>query len=133
MSFAKKLLFILLCLLPMASWAQLMSCRGFLMDGYDFWLYLPDDYDASTKKPVILFLHGRSLSGEDLDMVRQYGCINALQRGRDIDAIVIAPQAQTAWDPSKVTQKNAPPALSKDNDKPAGEAPESGRSPFRGP
>ena len=104
MSFAKKLLFILLCLLPMVSWAQLMSCRGFLKDGYDFWLYLPDDYEASTKKPVILFLHGRSLSGEDLDMVRQYGCINALQRGRDIDAIVIAPQAQTAWDPGKLME-----------------------------
>ena len=37
-------------------------------------------------------------------MVRQYGCINALQRGRDIDAIVIAPQAQTAWDPSKLME-----------------------------
>ena len=104
MSFAKKLLFILLCLMPMVSWAQLMSCRGFLKDGYDFWLYLPDDYEASTKKPVILFLHGRSLSGEDLDMVRQYGCINALQRGREIDAIVIAPQAQTAWDPGKLME-----------------------------
>ena len=102
MNFAKKLLFILLCLMPMFSRAQLMSCRGFLEDGYDFWLYLPEDYEASVKKPVVLFLHGRSLSGEDLDMVRQYGCINALQRGRDIDAIVIAPQAQTAWDPSKL-------------------------------
>ena len=102
MNFAKRLLFILLCLMPMLSWAQLMSCRGFLEDGYDFWLYLPEDYEASTKKPVVLFLHGRSLSGEDLDMVRQYGCINALQRGRDIDAIVVAPQAQTAWDPSKL-------------------------------
>ena len=93
---------LLLCLMSLLCKAQLMSCRGFFKEGYDFWLYLPDDYEASAKKPVVLFLHGRSLSGEDLDMVRQYGCINALQRGRDIDAIVIAPQAQTAWNPSKL-------------------------------
>ena len=102
MNFYRKLLFILLCLTPMVLRAQLMSCRGFLEDGYDFWLYLPEDYEASTKKPVVLFLHGRSLSGGDLDMVRKYGCINALQRGCDIDAIVVAPQSKTAWNVQKL-------------------------------
>lgn len=99
----KKLLLILLCLLPLASLAQLMACRGFIKDGYDFWLYLPDDYEtARVKKPVVLFLHGKSLCGEDLEMVRRYGCINALMRGREIDAVVIAPQAQGAWNPQKL-------------------------------
>ena len=99
----KKLLFIFLCMLPLLASAQLLKCRGFIKDGYDFWLYVPDDYDAATtKKPVVMFLHGRSLCGTDLEQVRRYGCIDAVSRGRSIDAVVIAPQAQGAWDPKKV-------------------------------
>lgn len=99
----KKLIIILLCLIPLLSKAQLVACRDVIQDGYDFWLYLPDDYaTAPKKKPVILFLHGRSLCGEDLSLVRQYGCINALLRGRSIDAVVIAPQSKTAWNSAKL-------------------------------
>lgn len=99
----KKLLFIFLCMLPLLASAQLLKCRGFIKDGYDFWLYVPDDYDAATtKKPVVMFLHGRSLCGTDLEQVRRYGCIDAVSRGRSIDAVVIAPQAQGAWNPKKV-------------------------------
>lgn len=101
----KKLIIILLCLIPLFSKAQLVACRNVIPDNYDFWLYLPEDYaTAPVKKPVILFLHGRSLSGDDLEMVRQYGCINALLRGREIDAIVIAPQSKTAWKPDKLME-----------------------------
>ena len=82
--------------------AQLFACKDVVEDGYDFWLYLPDDYNAYNPKPVVMFLHGRSLSGENLALVRHYGCINALERGLCIDAIVVAPQAQHAWDPAKV-------------------------------
>lgn len=99
----KKLIIILLCLTPLLCRAQLMACRNVVEDGYDFWLYLPDDYlTSNTKKPVVLFLHGRSLSGQDLSLVRNYGCINAISRGLDIDAVVIAPQSASAWKPEKV-------------------------------
>lgn len=102
---AKKILFLMLCLLPLASKAQLVACRNVIEDNYNFWLYLPKDYaTAPEKKPVILFLHGRSLSGDDLSIVRHYGCINALQRGREIDAVVIAPQSKTAWKPGKLME-----------------------------
>lgn len=101
----KKLIIILLCLIPLFSKAQLVACRNVIPDNYDFWLYLPKDYaTAIEKKPVILFLHGRSLSGDDLSLVRHYGCINALLRGREIDAIVIAPQSKTAWKPGKLME-----------------------------
>lgn len=101
----KKLIIILLCLIPLFSKAQLVACRNVIPDNYDFWLYLPKDYaTAIEKKPVILFLHGRSLSGNDLSLVRHYGCINALLRGREIDAIVIAPQSKTAWKPEKLME-----------------------------
>jgi len=105
MKIAKKILFLMLCLLPLVSKAQLVAFRNVIEDNYNFWLYLPEDYATShEKKPVILFLHGRSLSGNDLNMVRKYGCINALQRGREIDAIVIAPQSKTAWKPVKLME-----------------------------
>ena len=101
----KKLILILLCLMPLFCKAQLIACRDVIQENYNFWLYLPEDYATSSeKKPVILFLHGRSLSGNDLSLVRQYGCINALQRGRSIDAIVIAPQSRSAWKPEKLME-----------------------------
>ena len=41
---------------------------------YNFLLHLPDSYDnKSDKLPVIVFLHGRSLSGTNLDRVKRYG------------------------------------------------------------
>lgn len=98
----KRLLVLWLALLPMLATAQLMACRGVVKDSYDFWLYLPDGYGVYNPKPVVMFLHGRSLSGNNLAMVRHYGCINALERGLGIDAIVVAPQTQHAWDPAKV-------------------------------
>lgn len=100
----KKLILALFCFLPLLSVAQLIACRDKVKDGYDFWLYLPDGYADTTvgKKPVVLFLHGRSLSGTDLDKVRQYGPLDALEKGREIDAIVIAPQTNNGWSPQKV-------------------------------
>ena len=99
----KKWIAIALLLFPLAVKAQLMACRNVIPEGYDFWLYLPDDYaTAAEKKPLVLFLHGKSLSGNNLDMVRRYGCIDAIARGREIDAVVVAPQTQDAWNPAKV-------------------------------
>lgn len=99
----KILIFILLFFIPMMVSAQLYACRDSIKDCYDFWLYVPKDYNpAVCEKPVVIFLHGKSLCGNELSKVRQYGCIDALEVGRKIDAFVIAPQAQGAWNPEKV-------------------------------
>jgi acetyl esterase/lipase len=102
----KKLLFLILTMLmlPLTSMAQLMACRDFVEGGYDFWLYLPDNYEEAEELPVVMFLHGKSLSGDSLEMVLRYGCIHALMKGRPINAIVVAPQAQTAWEPKRVME-----------------------------
>lgn len=103
MNMFKKLLIFVLVLMPLISSAQLIACRDSIKDGYDFWLYLPEDYnDTLPGKPVVMFLHGKSLSGRNLAKVRRYGCLDALARGRDIDAIIVAPQAQGVWVPEKV-------------------------------
>ena len=102
----KKLLFLILMLLmlPLTSLAQqLMACRGFIEDCYDFWLYLPENYNEVEELPLVMFLHGKSLSGDSLEMVLRYGSIDALLKGRRIDAIVAAPQTpEEPWDPEKV-------------------------------
>lgn len=98
-----RFILLLLLLMPMMASAQLIACRDSIKDGYDFWIYIPDDYDPELcEKPVVMFLHGKSLSGKNLSKVLQYGCINALEMGRDIDAIVVAPQTSGAWKPKKV-------------------------------
>lgn len=80
--------------------------RGVVADGYNFWVYQPEDAvpDSTVeRKPLIVFLHGASLCGKDMNKVRRYGTIDAIERGRNIDAYVIAPQNPGgAWNPKKV-------------------------------
>lgn len=71
---------------------------------YNFLLHKPENKDNQIK-PVILFLHGRSLSGNNLNKVKQYGIIDdILHRGRSVDAYVIAPQVPSgqSWSPDKL-------------------------------
>ena len=114
--------------------ARLLAIRDSVANGYNFWLYVPKQYKdhradrakmvaASAEKvdslavdttsssnkvpsglPIIVFLHGRSLSGTDLNTVRKYGTIDAISRGRTINAIVIAPQVTKTdwWRPNRV-------------------------------
>ncbi|MBF4470422.1 prolyl oligopeptidase family serine peptidase [Flavobacterium sp. HJJ] len=70
---------------------------------YPFWINLPKQEILDNKAPVILFLHGKSLSGTNLNRVKRYGVIRAIETGKEIPAIVIAPQvAHGAWDPDKL-------------------------------
>ncbi len=99
---------IALAALPLAAQSlrkgNLQAKRGAIPGGYNFWFYSPDSTDVEPK-PVIIFLHGASLCGNDLNRVSRYGTIDAISRGRDIDAYVVAPQNPGgSWNPSKVMQ-----------------------------
>lgn len=78
--------------------------RNVVSNGYNFWVSTPDDYAAKkSEMPVVLFLHGHSLCGTDLSRVRKYGCLDAISMGRDIDALIIAPQNPGGpWNPDKI-------------------------------
>ena len=80
--------------------------RGDVKDAYNFWFYEPSaDSVAATdsvRKPLVVFLHGKSLCGKDLKKVKRYGPINALEMGMHIDAFVLAPQTRGAWSPERV-------------------------------
>ena len=70
---------------------------------YSFLLHTPEG--ASTEKqPVFVFLHGRSLCGHNLDRVKRYGLIYAMNKGTEVPGIVIAPQTQGKWNADKVME-----------------------------
>lgn len=72
---------------------------------YPFWINLPEPEVLNNNPPILVFLHGRSLSGTDLNKVKRYGVLTAILKGRKIPAIVIAPQVvNTAWDAAKVME-----------------------------
>ena len=71
---------------------------------YPFWINIPQK-ESTEKQPVLIFLHGKSLSGTDLNRVRRYGVLRAMDKGRKIPAIVVAPQlAKGNWNPDKVLE-----------------------------
>ncbi|MBD5248640.1 MAG: phospholipase [Barnesiella sp.] len=87
----------------------LESHSGDVKDGYNFWLYNPyqseetDTAGTVMRHPLVIFLHGASLCGNNLEKVRTYGTIDAIEKGRKLDAYVIAPQNPGgSWNPHKV-------------------------------
>ncbi len=78
--------------------------KGVKSGGYPFWVSLPDDYLAHEQPlPVVFFLHGASLCGNNLSRVKTYGTLAAIGMGRKIPAIVVAPQNPGgAWSPKKL-------------------------------
>lgn len=81
--------------------SQIKAVKG--KAAYPFWMQVPADSILNSKPPILIFLHGKSLSGTDLNKVRKYGVIHEIDKGRKINAIVVAPQvASGSWDPDKV-------------------------------
>ncbi|MDE5850671.1 MAG: dienelactone hydrolase family protein [Muribaculaceae bacterium] len=101
----RKFLFILSLLLTMTLPA--VSARTIerninkVEGGYNFLFSAPENTD--TIKPLVVFLHGASCCGRNLDSAKRYGTMNAVERGRKIDAYVIAPQNPGgAWKPERI-------------------------------
>lgn len=71
---------------------------------YPFWIQVPK-IQTKEKLPILIFLHGKSLSGTDLNRVKRYGVLRAIEKGRKINAIIVAPQlASGSWNPDKVLE-----------------------------
>ncbi|UUC45548.1 dienelactone hydrolase family protein [Flavobacterium cerinum] len=98
----KTYLFLLFCLFSVTvTKAQLQAITD--KTDYPFYINLPDQEVLDQKAPVIVFLHGRSLSGTNLERVRRYGVLKAIENGKKIPAIVVAPQLPSGpWNPDKV-------------------------------
>lgn len=85
---------------------QMAAMKGSVADSYNFWLYAPREYVAEHQRiPVIIFLHGASLCGNNMQRVRRYGLLHAIEKGRYYPAMVIAPQNPGgAWNPKKIVK-----------------------------
>lgn len=105
----KRIIYALMLLfasLNASAYDFLRPVKGMIPGGYDFWVYTPQDYFYSLENtPVVIFLHGASLCGHDLNRVRRYGPLDAIVKGREIDALTIVPQNPGgAWSPKKIMQ-----------------------------
>lgn len=96
-----KFILLFSCFFVRFGCAQLSTVYG--EADYPFWQYLPADSILNNKPPIIIFLHGKSLSGTDINRVKRYGVIHEIEKGRVIPAIVLAPQVAAGhWEPDKV-------------------------------
>lgn len=121
-----------LVLLPAVSLRaqHLMAHRGTVDNAYNYWFYVPspsapvgsvsipatlapegcvwDDgepLEVVRNKPLVVFLHGASLCGRNLQKVRTYGTLEALDRGLKLDAYVLAPQNPGgSWNPARINR-----------------------------
>lgn len=91
-------------ILPAQTNYTFITHHNVVKNSYNFWVSVPDTYEEQKGViPVVLFLHGASLRGTDLNRVRRYGPLDAISMGRDINAIIIAPQNPGgAWNSVKV-------------------------------
>src|SRR5262245_8988293 len=56
-------------------------------------LFLPQDYGKQVKSwPLILYLHGGSRRGEDIEMVRAFGLPQIVEKDPSFPFIVVSPQ-----------------------------------------
>ncbi len=85
---------------------KLAAMRGVVPDSYNFWFYAPREYvDEGARVPIIIFLHGASLCGNNLSKVRRYGLLHAIQMGRYYPCMVLAPQNPGgSWSPAKIAR-----------------------------
>ncbi len=86
------------------AWSIVPHRNAATTGGYDFMLYTPNEAEAEghAPLPLIIFLHGASLQGSDLKRVERYGPLDAVHKGMDIPAYVMAPQCRSGWDAEKV-------------------------------
>lgn len=65
-------------------------------------LYLPAGYESGDEDwPLIFYLHGRSLRGDNLSEVKRYGLPARLERRRDVPFVVVSPQLPSGSWPTK--------------------------------
>lgn len=83
---------------------QFTAEKNVIDGGYNFWVYTPGDYEHDGHPlPLIIFLHGASLCGNNMQRVLRYGTLDAIQKGMRIPMLVVAPQNPGgAWKPSKL-------------------------------
>lgn len=101
------LLILLLIGLKSVSSAQTMEAVRDSKFKYNFWVSTPEGYeDSICGLPLMIFLHGRSLCGNDLNRVKRYGILYEIERGKKVPMVVLAPQCPKGqhWDADAIDE-----------------------------
>ncbi len=99
----KNRLFYLIILVNFVAFSQKIE-QHFNETTYPYYLSLPADSILNNHPPVMVFLHGKSLSGSNLENLKKYGVMAEIIKGRSFPAIVIAPQTNNGWNPKSIKQ-----------------------------
>lgn len=99
-----KFVFISVCILNFSTVFGQKIEKHFKEAAYPYYLYLPHDSILKNNPPVMVFLHGRSLSGSTLESLKKYGVMSEIIKGRQFPAIVIAPQTNNGWKPQSIKE-----------------------------
>jgi predicted peptidase len=60
---------------------------------YNYLLHLPQKYPDNIKKyPLVIYLHGSSQKGDDLNKLKAYGLPSLVEKGNQFDFIIVSPQ-----------------------------------------
>jgi len=77
--------------------------------GLKYWLYQPppEKQSASGKTPMVIYLHGFSHSGSDLNRVLEGGIPEEIEQGRTLPMVVISPQCPTGdnWQYTEMVER----------------------------
>jgi predicted peptidase len=70
----------------------------------NYLLYLPPQYTAKQKWPLVVFLHGSGERGQDLELVRRTGLPEQIEQGERPGCVLVSPQcpASSRWNPKVV-------------------------------
>jgi predicted esterase len=96
-----KLIPVLILMITSSVFAQQMNKSLF---SSNYLLYVPKVKPSSGKYPLMLFLHGRGESGNDLNLVKRNGPPSFLDDSSDFPFVVVSPQcmAGESWDPQSL-------------------------------
>ena len=67
---------------------------------YKYLLYLPQDYKKRDKEiPLVIYLHGASCKGSNLNKLKKYGLPYYVSKGKQYEFIIVSPQcpANKSW------------------------------------
>ena len=83
-----------------------------------YWLFLPKNYQAGSRLPLMLFLHGAGERGTDLELVKKWGPPKLVEKDREFQFVVVSPQCpkNERWDVEQMVAlvKNVAAAYSVD-------------------
>jgi predicted peptidase len=67
---------------------------------YKYLTYLPPQYknDETKKWPLIIFLHGASLRGNDPEKIKKFGIPKLISEGKEFGFVIISPQCPSNKD-----------------------------------